>query len=762
MQVERSTSDSSGKRKQEENRFDVVGEENEGKKTRQENNESNDSDRDSGSDSDIESEDEGDSRGGKTRKVIKLMKDYFGEAGLEELDINNLIDECFQACDRVVGEAAAVEWSKDSKGIPFKLDIEICAEDISELQKVGGDLRKLVEVKQQRLAEDRFSVARVLACVPRDDPDFARLIDIAGGVELVVREDFEPSNRPRGPLRQSYLRVQGAVNKTLSKSHEEGLNIMLPMGNLCGKPKVNFISIHWAENGEKPEGRTISDSSVGRNMRPEWAVNSKEGKEKMKIRWGELVFPSIHDLARMILQQVERVGWERAVLWKADIRSAYGQMFVAAKDATLLTTELTNGIGMVSIVSGYGFTGTGYAFGPLSRVIKREVEKTLKGGLEIYCDDLQGACAEEELEGEKRVAYSFIERLLGPRAFAGTGEKNKYKAGRTLELIGWEFDLDRRVVGLASRNYKKTLYEFFVVDVQKEVSLRTMERLAAFASRYCLVARPMRPFVHHLHAFKNTFSAARIKSERKKLTAEARLDILMWRTFLVMMGLKRGAYWRKIESFSPQVVTGLLKYDSCLKGLGLRLYRLRANGGKQLIKVASIITPYKLKGQSRYQNTMEFSSVAVGFLIMAEEGWRDIPLKIVGDSKASETWCAKERFKSTVSRGAAMMYMTLGVEFGYWVEETEFVEGKDNKICDALSRRSETDEGNGVKTARTLVVEMKLDPAALWEEKNSPFGEEMIELCNPLLQLDSDETFSGFAVRMHGLVNRIKNRGGSV
>ena len=105
---------------------------------------------------------------------------------------------------------------------------------------------------------------------------------------------------------------------------------------------------------------------------------------------------------------------------------------------------------------------------------------------------------------------------------------------------------------------------------------------------------------------------------------------------------------------------------------------------------------------SRYQNTMEFSSVSTAFLIMAELGWRDIPLKIIGDSKASETWCAKERFRSTVARGAALMYMTLSVEFGYWVEETEFVEGKDNKICDALSRRSETDLGNGVKPAATF------------------------------------------------------------
>jgi hypothetical protein len=85
------------------------------------------------------------------------------------------------------------------------------------------------------------------------------------------------------------------------------------------------------------------------------------------------------------------------------------------------------------------------------------------------------------------------------------------------------------------------------------------------------------------------------------------------------------------------------------------------------------------------------------------------------------------------------------------------VEGKDNKICDALSRRSETDKGLGVKSAAALVAELKLDPRALWEAQSSKFGGEMIELCNPLLELDSDTTFNAFAKRMRGLINRIKS-----
>lgn len=223
-----------------------------------------------------------------------------------------------------------------------------------------------------------------------------------------------------------------------------------------------------------------------------------------------------------------------------------------------------------------------------------------------------------------------------------------------------------------------------------------------------------------------------------------------------MMGLKRGEYWRKIESFAGQIVTGLLKYDSCLEGLGLRLFRIHSNGAMELVRVASIITPYFLGGQSRFQNTMEFSSVSVAFLVMAEMGWRNIPLKIRGDSKASETWCAKERFRSTVSRGAALMYMSLGVEFGFWVEETEFIKGESNNVCDALSRRSETDQGMGAKPAAQLVEELGINPKLLWEEEKSPHGIEMIELCNPLLKLDDDESFSNFSRRMRTLIRTIK------
>lgn len=712
-------------------------------------------------DSDIEPEDDvnDELRQEKTAMVMSLMGEYFGETGIKGGDVDKLINECFQECDRSVGIEAAIEWSKDDKGIPFQLPEDISRLDEEELGRVGGDLVKLVQKRQDELAEGRFSAERITACVPPEYPEYERLMDIAQGVELVVREDFKPSTSPRGPLRQSYLKVAPAVNKIIAEAHGDGLNIILPSDMVFGKDGVNVVHQHWAENFPRPEGRSITDSAKAKNMRPEEAVNSLEGKEKMKARWGELTFPTIEDLAAMVLREAARVGWSNLRLWKHDIRAAYSQLFVAAKDATLLVCELTDGKCVIHIISGYGFTGTGYAFGPISRVIKEIAGGLMAGGLEIYCDDFQGACAESELSSEKQIAVGFTTELLGPKAFAGIGERDKYKAGRQLEWIGWHFDLDDKVVSLASKNFKKTLYEFFNVNVDGNVSLREVERLAAFASRYCLIARQMRPFVHHLHAFKNTFNRERKKSERKMMTQEARLDIFLWRTFLILMGLRKKDYCRKIESFAAQVVTGLLKYDSCLTGLGLRLYRLRSNGGMELVKVASIITPYELRGQSRYQNTMEFSSVSVGFLIMAEMGWTDVPLKIMGDSKASETWCAKENFKSTVARGAALMYISLGVEFEFWVEDTEFVKGEENGVCDKLSRRSETDKGRGAVSAANLVYGLGINPKFLWEVEKSPFGKEMIELCNPLLELSDDNTFKAFSRRMRKLIDAIKEHG---
>lgn len=42
-------------------------------------------------------------------------------------------------------------------------------------------------------------------------------------------------------------------------------------------------------------------------------MNPLEGKEKMKDRYGELVFSAIRDLTREVLKEVKRVRWTKQI-----------------------------------------------------------------------------------------------------------------------------------------------------------------------------------------------------------------------------------------------------------------------------------------------------------------------------------------------------------------------------------------------------------------------------------------------------------------
>ena len=131
----------------------------------------------------------------------------------------------------------------------------------------------------------------------------------------------------------------------------------------------------------------------------------------------------------MVLQQAARVGWTELWLWKADIKSAYGQLFIAAKqskqDANLLIACLVNR----RHVHDPRISSYGSCLGP---DIKSDQDQP---DLEIHCDEFQGACSKDILESEKHIACDFTIRLLGPKASEGPEKKNKYESGRQIERI---------------------------------------------------------------------------------------------------------------------------------------------------------------------------------------------------------------------------------------------------------------------------------------------------------------------------------------
>ena len=83
--------------------------------------------------SDSENEEECESKREKTRRVSKLMKEYFGECETEEEAIDSLIAECFLEYDRAVGEDSAIEWSKDCLSSDCLWDMIVEANILAEV-----------------------------------------------------------------------------------------------------------------------------------------------------------------------------------------------------------------------------------------------------------------------------------------------------------------------------------------------------------------------------------------------------------------------------------------------------------------------------------------------------------------------------------------------------------------------------------------------------------------------------------------------------
>ena len=87
--------------------------------------------------------------------------------------------------------------------------------------------------------------------------------------------------------------------------------------------------------------------------------------------------------------------------------------------------------------------------------------------------------------------------LLDP----GSLNEHKNKRGRRLTFIGYDFDLNTQRVSIARKNVLTCLYGFMLLSENTgTVSVKTLERLASWASRYSTVCVLIRPFVGWLYA----------------------------------------------------------------------------------------------------------------------------------------------------------------------------------------------------------------------------------------------------------------------
>ena len=535
------------------------------------------------------------------------------------------------------------------------------------------------------------------------------------------------------PLRKAYQDAHSAVNRLLYDLWEAELVFLLPRSQLLGLRNVHFSCQHWATKSMKKCGRPIHDASDPKHG----AINCREVSSMSESYYGPVLLPTVFDLAMLILhfedskkrEMGDTFNLDDVVLFKNDLSRAFMLLDFRSYDVQLLAAELT---GEVCVVYHTGLFGLGtlpYAFAVVSRALEQHLNTAppgftqMFGSLKVYVDDLMAVTTKQYLESDNRIVNEYCNQLLGP----GAVEPKKFEAGRRIDLIGWCFDLDTRLVTISRKNFHKVAYAFFDVNLDKKVQVRTLEKLASLGSRYSLIIREMR--VINAAIYRNY---AKIINHNAYICwhDDAKVAVWLWRALLLQLHLHESTFAKPLDSFRSLAPTVVLCFDSSLSGVGVILRHYVGVDDVGTLEEGTVIAlgsfqysclsePIEFHDESSYQNLSEFIGVIYGLLILSSLKIEHTGVVLKGDSVTAMSWAETERFRGALSKPAALAYLNVCVEYGYEVVGTEYVTSENNHQCDRLSR--------GVSPT-VLCQEGLCHPSLIYEMGDS-VGR-LISLCN--------------------------------
>ena len=133
-----------------------------------------------------------------------------------------------------------------------------------------------------------------------DNPERELLLDLAEGMRVPRPNGFTPNGKSvLSPLRPSYLKVAGAVNKMIAGTVTEKLGFHLPK-ELAIRTITNLhlCTAHWTPKKGKKSGRPIGDLTFVDGV----ALNSDETTASSELYYGAIVHPTIEVIIKMILR----------------------------------------------------------------------------------------------------------------------------------------------------------------------------------------------------------------------------------------------------------------------------------------------------------------------------------------------------------------------------------------------------------------------------------------------------------------------------
>jgi hypothetical protein len=363
------------------------------------------------------------------------------------------------------------------------------------------------------------------------------------------------------------------------------------------------------------------------------------------------------------------------------------------------------------------------------------------GSALMYVDDIIGCSHVDAVDKDMSNVFTGVTGLMGMDAIEvvdGVVVKNE-KGRDGVDVIGWSVNIVNKSVTISRRNLLKTLYAFFLFNVNDPVAQQHVERMALLASRVSQLCRAMRPYTVALFACLRDYKH---RHTLRRLPLLAKVDVCVWRAFLVMCRANPDELYRPIESYRVWCDIAEFEYDASLWTVAVGVSEVDTHTGLKTLRGFCVLDlPFPATNDPRYQNTYEFLAVVVGIMLSMALGIRHKSIRLLGDSVSSLKWALEDRVASVIARRANIVYTLAATEADLTVDSTVHVPGVDNKVYDGLTR-GRTAEQVGLPPGLQITI---------------PFAHpihELIELCNPLTPLD---TMQHHTILSHRVVQILKH-----
>jgi len=420
-----------------------------------------------------------------------------------------------------------------------------------------------------------------------------------------------------------------------------------------------------------------------------------------------------------------------------DLKGAYNLLTFRLKDVLLLGFEMTDDLLMFCFCGQFGWTGTPAYFQSVTRAILHELSKRLRGRARMYVDDIFGVCRKSDLPHELATAQEICESILGPDAV----EHTKTESGLRLAAIGYDIDIAHLLVSIARKNVLKAVHGFLSTDVNAPITVKTLQRLASWGSRYGEICRYMQPFVGAL------YSAYTGKSTQGsfELPKAARISILLFQVLLSLSSLFEVEFTRDLGSFQRSQPLVIVEFDASLSGVGIIWYRRELGAVTEvLLGACSLdITSLGFGTDSSLQNTAEFIAGALGVRGLSAFGISNCAIEMRGDSVSALQWAKKSKVKSATASNASVFFALQNMALRIQIEEVTHLSSEQNWRCDMLSRGK-------VPADLGILDDRFLDP-------NIPIvnltADRVLQLCDPTFDATgSENSFIQFWSEIQSLV----------